>query len=300
MSDRTDLVYLYDGSFDGMLCCIFESYQNREVPGEICPEFAFTQEVLWKVRDIRTDGSRADRVMKKLSDTLGKDGTNLIHAAFLYGSGGKETAILRFVRLGLKAGKKTLRMLGREEVAAVYDMEKAVLNEAHLLKGFIRFSDYGGALAAVIEPKHFVLPLLKRHFVDRYPAEHFLIFDKTHRMALVYRPYESRVIPIDEFIPPSPALPERQFRKLWQTYYDAIAIRPRENPRCRMTHMPKRFWGCMTEFEEKEQAAGAPKTVPRPERTESLRKFTLHAENNGNFSSKNCPDTEICIRTVQS
>ena len=32
-------------------------------------------------------------------------------------------------------------------------------------------------------------------------------------------------------------------------FYDTIAIRERENPRCRMTNMPKRFWGTMTEFQ---------------------------------------------------
>ncbi|MBQ1620088.1 MAG: DUF4130 domain-containing protein, partial [Oscillospiraceae bacterium] len=31
---------------------------------------------------------------------------------------------------------------------------------------------------------------------------------------------------------------------------DTIAIRERENPRLRVTHMPRRFWGTMTEFQD--------------------------------------------------
>ena len=27
-----DMVYEYDGSYEGFLCCIFESYVNREFP----------------------------------------------------------------------------------------------------------------------------------------------------------------------------------------------------------------------------------------------------------------------------
>ena len=119
-------------------------------------------------------------------------------------------------------------MLGKAETAAVRNMEKAVLNEAHLMREFLRFSDYHGALASVIEPKHYILPLIKGHFAERYPEEHFLIFDRT----------------------------------LWQEYYDAIAIKQRENPRCRMTHMPKRFWSCMTEFQTKETNVGAPESIP--------------------------------------
>ena len=41
-------------------------------------------------------------------------------------------------------------------------------------------------------------------------------------------------------------------------FYDTIAIRERENPRCRMTNMPKRFWGTMTEFQPDEGALPAP------------------------------------------
>lgn len=262
MPNRTDLIYLYDGSFDGLLCCIFESYANHEIPDEICPEYAYEQEVLWQVRQIETNGDYADRVFVKLSAVLGKEGILLLRTVFLYGGAGRETALLRFVRFGLKHGKAALQMLGKAETAAVRNMEKAVLNEAHLMREFLRFSDYHGALASVIEPKHYILPLIKGHFTERYPEEHFLIFDRTHKMALVYRPYESRIIPMDAFDPPDASLSERQFRRLWQEYYDAIAIKPRENPRCRMTHMPKRFWSCMTEFQPKETNVGAPESIP--------------------------------------
>ncbi|WP_419185499.1 DUF4130 domain-containing protein [Clostridium phoceensis] len=48
------------------------------------------------------------------------------------------------------------------------------------------------------------------------------------------------------------------YRRLWRRFYDPTAIRERENPRCRMTNMPKRFWGTMTEFQPDEGALPAP------------------------------------------
>ncbi len=33
MLDRPDMIYLYDGSFDGLLCCVFESYDKKRNPG---------------------------------------------------------------------------------------------------------------------------------------------------------------------------------------------------------------------------------------------------------------------------
>ena len=47
----------------------------------------------------------------------------------------------------------------------------------------------------------------------------------------------------------APGREERDFRRLWRRFYDTIAIEGRENPRCRMTQMPKQFWGTMTEFQ---------------------------------------------------
>ena len=43
---------------------------------------------------------------------------------------------------------------------------------------------------------------------------------------------------------------EAAYRLLWKRFYDTVAIRERENPKLRMTHMPKRYWSTMTEFQD--------------------------------------------------
>ena len=84
------------------------------------------------------------------------------------------------------------------------------------------------------------------------PGERFLIFDKTHREALVHRPGVLRFCPMDELTLPPPDRTEAEYRALWKRFYDTIAIEGRTNPRGRMSHMPKRYWGNMTEFQEAE------------------------------------------------
>ena len=32
MSFRTDISYCYDGTFDGLLSCVFESFDKKELP----------------------------------------------------------------------------------------------------------------------------------------------------------------------------------------------------------------------------------------------------------------------------
>ena len=43
---------------------------------------------------------------------------------------------------------------------------------------------------------------------------------------------------------------ELRYRVLWKRFYKTIAIAARENPRCRMTHCPKRYWENMLEMED--------------------------------------------------
>ena len=58
------------------------------------------------------------------------------------------------------------------------------------------------------------------------------------------------ILPVEDF-QAGPAGPEElQYRQLWRAFYDTIAIEGRYNPKCRMTHMPKRYWAMMTEFRE--------------------------------------------------
>ncbi|MEG0804709.1 MAG: DUF4130 domain-containing protein, partial [Pygmaiobacter sp.] len=98
-------------------------------------------------------------------------------------------------------------------------------------------------MTAVIEPKNFVLPLLREHFCARYRNETFLIYDKTHGVALVYAKGESRIFDLTSLDLPPPSAEELNIQSLYRRFFKTIAIESRTNPRCQMSHMPKRYWG---------------------------------------------------------
>lgn len=88
-----------------------------------------------------------------------------------------------------KLSRKDLLMehLGNEAVRAVFGMYRQVANEAHHYKGFVRFRELKNkTLFAKIEPKHAVLPCIAEHFVDRFPQENWVIYDKTHEVFLIH------------------------------------------------------------------------------------------------------------------
>lgn len=251
MPDSAVLTYRYDGTFEGMLCCVFESYCAREMPLKILGPDDFDTS-LFEIKEIVTDEGKAERVWNSVPLKIGNEAAELVRLTFFTCLEEKEMAVLKFLRLGYKLGRK---IMYREDLDEVQTLKKAVqhlLSEAHLLKGFVRFSEYKKdgqrILISVIGPKNQVLPFLGNHFRVRLPAEHWLIFDEVHQQALVYRPHELAIIPMDEFQAAPPDEEERKYRVLWQDFYDAIEIKPRHNERCRMTLMPKRYWKYMTEF----------------------------------------------------
>lgn len=264
MPDRRDIRYSYDQSFDGLLCCVFESYTKRETPCQIQTE-EDGQASLFPARYIETDPQKAERVRLSIPKRMGNAALPLLATAFLFDHPQTAMTLYRFIRLGYRYGPNIVDMLQLPDVSRVHQMVRAVGNEAHLLSGFVRFSQYPGGLTAVIEPKHQVLPLMEGHFSSRFPEEVFLIFDKTHRQALFYRPYESRILPLDELELPSYPSDQLPYSELWRTYYQAISIRERENPRCRMSHMPKRFWPHLHEMD-----ASAPRLTSQERRAFSL------------------------------
>lgn len=247
MLNRTNLIYNYDGSFQGLLCCVFESYYSREIPQDIVP-INLSQITFFPFKEIVTDVSKYERVLKSIICKIGDIALTHIQYAFLSCAQNKELNILLFLRIGYKYGPSVMNMLSLDAVNSIFKAVKNITNESHLFAGFIRFSTVDNGLIAEIEPKNCVLPLLKQHFCERFPKEHFLIHDKTNNMALIYEPFKASIIPIEDMKLPALSEDELKFRKLWKLYYDTVEIQGRHNPKCRQTHMPKRYWRYLTEF----------------------------------------------------
>lgn len=245
----TDVIYRYDGTWEGLLSCVFESFEKRQMPQDIRP-WDEEQMSLLPQRMIETHEDHARRVSVSLRTRLSVDLYDFLAKCFLTCLPGKEIQILKLVRKAYKVGPGILDQLTDDTVdsltKAVYHAE----HEAHLLTGFVRFSLMGNILVSQIGPKNQVLPLIAPHFAQRFPREAFLIHDSTHGMALVYRPFEWAIVPMESFEMAPPDSEEAYYRALWKEFYDAIAIPGRYNPRCRMSHMPKRYWKFMTEFQQ--------------------------------------------------
>ncbi len=247
MLERTDIAYAYDGSFDGLMCCVFEAFEKKESPALLLSP-GRDQLCLFELRPIQTDPMKADRVTAGVAKRVCMPALELVEQGYLCRAEEIDLHILRFLRLAFRVGPPVLDMLTEPAVDALFRAVRHLSGEAHLLKGFIRFREAGGALLAEIEPKNRVLPLLRAHFCDRFGGELFMIYDKTHREALVHQDGRSGIFPMELLDLPAISDGERYLRAMWQRFYSTIGISERENPACRRSHMPKRYWDHMLEM----------------------------------------------------
>lgn len=253
MYQRSDLIYLYDGSFEGFLSCVFESFAAKQHPYDIICE-NLSQPSLMEEKWITTDFQKAERVLRGIGEKISADALYLVQNGFCTCYSQRELLLLDFIRLGFSRGRSVCDLLANKTVS---ELQKAVLflkRESHQYLGFVRFSVHGDGLVSVIEPKNMVLPTIAPHFCDRYRNELFIIYDKTHRSALIHKPQQWAIVDIEDFIEPEADETERFYRELWGIYFDAIAIRERNNPRCQMNHMQKRYWNHLTEFQRTSQS----------------------------------------------
>ena len=253
----TQVSYLYDGSYAGFLTCVFESYVHREEPAGFT-RFDEAAASFYPQRAVETDPAHARRGYRAL-DQLGQTGRRWAIRGFLSCLPERELWLWRFYQLGFREKHAVSRDLTNPVVDTVRRAVRHLEEEAHLLTGFVRFSELEGALVGEISPKNWVLPLLRPHFCGRYPQERFLLYDRTHQGVLIHVPGKWAISPMEDFQMGPAGAQELLYRKMWRQFYDTIAIEGRYNPKCRMTHMPKRYWGNMTEFQQDGPAALPPK-----------------------------------------
>ena len=156
------------------------------------------------------------------------------------------------------------------DVLAVTNIARRVMHEQLRMKQFIRFQKAkDGTYLAVVSPDHNVLPLITRHFSDRFGDQPWLIYDARRRYGFYYEPQPDddvrkrwqsviRITFADEASLPfdldtgkldESALSndDQLFQNLWRTYFKAICIKERMNPRKQLNDMPRRYWKYMTE-----------------------------------------------------
>ena len=246
--------YRYDGTFAGFLTCAWDALEDGTEPSAfLLPGDGAT---LWEERQVAADQGRARRLYAALSRRVSPAFQKLIARGFLTCLAEKELALLTLIRRGLREGDRVRLDLSDPVMARVNLALTKMWTEWDHLKGFVRFSELDSVLVGEIEPKNRVLPLLAPHFAERYSGERLALYDRTHHELFLSHLGRWKLLPAEDFRMDPAGTEEQTFRAMWRKYYQTIAIEGRINPALRRSHMPKRYWGLLTELQPEPDPQG--------------------------------------------
>ena len=249
MSENQKVMYIYDGSFEGFLCCVYNFYYNRLKPAAIVSQADFTPSFYENLM-IDTDYEQVYKVRFAIEEKMGRHNLEFLTGCFLTCLEEKEMYMLRYVVKGFRVGRGIINMLTDSDVSVLFKAHRHMEREKQHFLGVVRFYKAGEVYVSKIEPKNQILPLIAWHFTQRFANQRFMIYDATHRQALIYAGGDYRIIYVEDIELPPVSEDEKQTQRLWKQFYDTIAIKERYNPRCRMNFMPKRLWRNLPEMQE--------------------------------------------------
>ena len=121
--------------------------------------------------------------------------------------------------------------------------------------GFVRFTELPGKiLYADIKPQNDVLPFIAPHFANRYPEEHWIIYDEGREKFAIHRAGKGWMVledmQIAEEVRCQLSMEEDDYRAMWRAFTKSIAIEARKNEGLQKQLLPLRFRDKMTEFRE--------------------------------------------------
>lgn len=248
------MVYVYDGSFEGLLTAIHEAYYRRETPSRIiagAQKIGYVQESLLDENVyILTDPEKSDRVYRSIVEKISEECLQNIYHVFLSELADAGTWIYQYLRLGWKMGAKVDQHLSDERVLQIANTAKKVTREVHRMVGLIRFKLLENRVFyAQMEPDYNILELLSPHFAERFADQHWIIHDIRRNQAALYDQKGWFITELTLENHPTLNLKEADYQEFWQRYFKAIAIQSRVNPKLQRQHMPRRYWKHLVEMQ---------------------------------------------------
>mgnify|MGYP000849088025 CR=1 FL=1 len=235
------MVYVTDGSFEGILTAVFEAFRNREDPEEITLGGDFQLSMTAGIREISTDTEKSDRVWRGVESKISKESPENLYMAYLSEHPRVGLYIYRYIKLGLNIGRKVEGYLQHPDVHAIYDLSRRVGSEAHLFLGILRFKKLrNGVFYACYEPDNNITQLITDHFASRLSDQAWIIHDRKRDILALFNGEE--VIFTSGFPGIDHEDCEGEYEELWKRYFSAIAIESRKNPRLQRSFMPRRYW----------------------------------------------------------
>lgn len=247
---------VYDGSFDGFLCAVFDVYEYKLTDVEIVPLHKHQPSMFAEPHFVNDDPRHGERVWKGLEKKLSLEAQKQVYRTFLSEIDGMENKLLQYIQYAFASKEAIEEDFSNAAVLTVFQTAKKVWREKHRMEAFVRFQKTADDLYyAVIEPDYNVLPLVAKHFTERYADQRWMIYDARRKYGLYYDGEQVQNVQINFSEEASQGKEvsavyddnEGIYQQLWKQYFKSVNIAARKNTKLHIQHMPRRYWKYLPE-----------------------------------------------------
>jgi len=241
------VVVSFDGSFEGFLTLIYESYYQKFKASKITTdkvELLLTQDII----KINSDAQKAKKVYLSMKKKFTKKGFKRVAHCFLSKKDDFYLPLYEYILLGFK-DCQNLENINIQSVQKVHEIEKKVFRSLHKAYGFTRFVELDdGTMYAKVKLEFYLLPLLANHFRKRLNSCNFIIHDVEAKMVAWHKDKKLEFFNVDSFDAPPLSKDEEKFSRLWKLFFESVSIESRKNEKLQKKMLPLFYREFMTEF----------------------------------------------------
>ncbi len=253
------MVYLHDGSFEGMLHASAAAVKSVGRVRGVYAAKDYKPQLFDTQITLAVDRAQALRLFQYLQSLHG-DAARLALNGFLSEDPEVGTYLYKMVQACLTSGGRVTQCYTHDAVISLQKLCRKVEWEIHRFEGFIRFRILdNGVQYAPFEPDCNIIGYCALHFKRRLNTTRWILHDIRRNLAVYWDSESLQYIDIEkefsEHVQTGGEVPEhmlssteKQYQQLWQLFHNAIANNDRENLVLQRQHIPRRYWKYLVEL----------------------------------------------------
>ncbi|MFP8818499.1 TIGR03915 family putative DNA repair protein [Acinetobacter johnsonii] len=253
-------IYRFDQSMTGLLSCVYRSFQFKDFDVKLASNNSQAS-LFDECIEVASNDEHAERVWRGLKQKITAESLRSFYYCFLSEQEEAHQHLFNFCIYVFKNTHSVDRNYAHADILAVSQWAKQVGREKHRMEAFVRFKKcQDGLFLSLVQPDFNVLPLIERHFRNRYQDQRWLIYDERRNFGIYYDLTAVHQVKMDvDQIDHAHKVGQSQsfsveldddellYDQLWKDYFKSINIEARANIKLHVQYVPKRYWRYMNE-----------------------------------------------------
>lgn len=253
--------YCFDGTMTGLLSCVFRAFEFKEFDVKVTANPQAQNGLFDDFIYVASNESHGQRVWQGLKQKVSSSSLKAFYYAFLSEKEQAFQNLFDFAVYIFQNQRPVDKDYGHHAVIGISQWCKQVGREKHRMEAFVRFKKAkDGLFLSLVKPDFNVLPIISRHFKERYQDQRWLIYDEQRQYGIYYDLDDVHQIEMNaEMVDPQIRIGHSQsfsielddeevlYDQLWKDYFKSVNIQARQNMKLHIQYVPKRYWRYMNE-----------------------------------------------------